>query len=590
MKSFIKIGLIISFLLFLLCHGAYAQTRYQVDPVDPTYFNHPTLIPTIDESYLPEEHIAVFNDQIRIVHDGTIDVTESITYDFGNIPRHGIYRFIPTIKTNKQGKKYALTISNISVTDKEGRPYTFVKTNSDDTLQLKIGDANNTITGLHTYIISYSVSGALTYFSDHDELYWNSTGDKWTVPIAHSTTVIDIEGGTPVGTTTICYTGSAGSTASNCSVETVQGQGAQVASNGILEPGEGLTVVFGFKKGLVQVLEPKEVINFYDTPIGKVLKTLMAIGFALISLLWNLVYPVWIVIKWFIKGRDPKPLVGEVTAWYDPPKNKVGRFITPSEAGSLVDEKVDTRDIFALVVDLARRGYLTIHAEDKKETVLEKKKYPDAEVLPYEKAFLLELFKGKEMVNLKNTRLTTLMTNTKNDLYDLLVENGYFEKNPEDTRNFYTLIMVVALFTFNMPLTIAALLFGKNIPSKTQLGSDAAAIARSLKNFLSSQERQLKFQAEKQYFFEKLLPYAVAFGIESVWISRLVEMGAQQPDWFVTEPGYVFTATAFSNSLTSSYSGLSSALSPTTSSSGFSSGASGGFSGGGGGGGGGGSW
>jgi len=40
-----------------------------------------------------------------------------------------------------------------------------------------------TVTGVHSYVISYRVGGALTYFSDHDELYWNVTGNEWDVPI-----------------------------------------------------------------------------------------------------------------------------------------------------------------------------------------------------------------------------------------------------------------------------------------------------------------------------------------------------------------------------------------------------------------------
>ena len=51
------------------------------------------------------EHIKNFDSQITINKDGTIDVKESIIYDFGSLERHGIYRDIPFITTNKEGKK-----------------------------------------------------------------------------------------------------------------------------------------------------------------------------------------------------------------------------------------------------------------------------------------------------------------------------------------------------------------------------------------------------------------------------------------------------------------------------------------------------
>ena len=91
-------------------------------------------------------------------------------------------------------------------------------------------------------------------------------------------------------------------------------------------------------------------------------------------------------------------------------------------------------------------------------------------------------------------------------------------------------------------------------------------------------------------FFEKLLPYAIAFGVEKVWFKRFENVNLKQPEWYSGYYGGNFSNYAFANSLHSSFSTITSAARPETSSSGFSSGMSGGFSGGGGGGGGGGSW
>lgn len=53
---------------------------------------------TISPSVLAEE-IKSFNSQILAHQDGTMNVTETIIYDFGNASRHGIYRDIPKITT-----------------------------------------------------------------------------------------------------------------------------------------------------------------------------------------------------------------------------------------------------------------------------------------------------------------------------------------------------------------------------------------------------------------------------------------------------------------------------------------------------------
>ena len=91
--------------------------------------------------------------------------------------------------------------------------------------------------------------------------------------------------------------------------------------------------------------------------------------------------------------------------------------------------------------------------------------------------------------------------------------------------------------------------------------------------------------------FEKLLPYAVAFGVEKIWANRFKDIQLRQPEWY---SGYGsssrFNSVYFTNSLNSSFSSVRSAATPVSSSTGHSSGFSGGSSGGGGGGGGGGSW
>ncbi len=170
-----------------------------------------------------------------------------------------------------------------------------------------------------------------------------------------------------------------------------------------------------------------------------------------------------------------------------------------------------------------------------------------------------------------------------------MVKDNFFPKSPEKIRNFYILIAVLGLMTINIPLAIISSIFGRIMPRKTMDGVNASNVALSLKNFLASQDRQLEYQAKNQMFFEKLLPYAVAFGVEKIWASRFKDLDMKQPDWYSGQ-STIFNSTIFVYGLNNSFKSVSSASS-TTSSSGFSSGfSSGGSSGGGGGGGGGGGW
>lgn len=535
------------------------------------------------------EKINDFQVKIDIQKDGKIKVEEKILYDFETASKHGIYREIPTVKTNKDGKNFRMDLNVASVVDENNAPYNFSTSyiGSQDNLNIKIGDANIFVTGPHTYIINYEVGGAITYFSDHDELYWNITGNNWDYPIEKSSVEILLPGELKdEQIKTICYTGISGSTTQNCSLSSTSGKVIGSTSTP-LSAQEGFTTVVSFPVGLIAHLEPKPVVNFFDTWIGKI--TLLILGLA--AFFWYIVLPLAIPIVWWTQGRDPKAMQGEVRAWFDPPVTQKGRALTPAEVGTLVDESADTRDVFAAIIDLARRGYFKIVEKKKGDFSFIKQKNDDISLQPYEKELLDGIFEvGDKEVRLKDLEIAETVDSVKNNLYKSLTSEGFFPQNPQTVRTIWMVIAVFALFTGNFFLAIVAFVFGRVMPKKTLYGVNQANVGKSLKNFLISQERQLEFQAKNQMFFEKLLPYAIAFGVEKVWAQRFKDITLNSPDWYQGYNNRVFTTAYLIGSLNSSYSSFRSSATPTTSSSGFSSGFSGGSSGGGGGGGGGGSW
>lgn len=550
------------------------------------------LLPFLFPPHGHAEEIRTFDTTITLNTNGTTDVSESITYDFGTQERHGIFRTIPFIKTNTEGKKFRLEFSNVSVTDEAGKAWRFSRSTEENSIQLKIGNPDKTITGKHTYFITYSVSGALTYFSDHDELYWNLTGNDWPVPINRA----QAETHLPTGISkqdihATCFTGSVGSTARDCNV-VLRDSLVQITVNGALSPNEGLTMVVSIPKGIVEVLEPQPYTPFWETTFGIFLKNLLIGLGILVGLAWYVIYPLSLPLKWWRYGRDPRPPMGETKAWFDAPKTRSARTLTPAETGTLIDERVDLDDVCATIVDLARRGYLKIIENKKGDFTLSKQKEfkDDSSLLPFELLLLEKIF-TEDLVAVKQLKLAPGVETIKERSYESLVTEGFFPRNPQKIRSFYEIIRVLSLMTLNIPLFLSSLIFGTAMPQKTLFGSQQAAVARSLRNFLISQDKKLAFQAKNQLMFEKLLPYAIAFNVERIWAKRFETIALKPPDWYVSSSSVTnWNSSLFVHSLNSSLSGVRSAATPTSSSSGFSSGFSGGSSGGGGGGGGGGSW
>ena len=92
---------------------------------------------------------------------------------------------------------------------------------------------------------------------------------------------------------------------------------------------------------------------------------------------------------------------------------------------------------------------------------------------------------------------------------------------------FYTFLAITSALTLNILLFLVSLTFGKALTKRTTYGAEQNSVAHSLKNFLASQERQLEFQAKNQMLFEKLLPYAIAFGVEKIWAERFADLNLE---------------------------------------------------------------
>ncbi|RJR26477.1 DUF2207 domain-containing protein [candidate division WWE3 bacterium] len=576
------------------------------------------------------EHIESFDVEINILETGHILVTESIKYDFGTDSRHGIFRTIPYLKTNDKNERLILDFTDVSVTDEFNRKITFETSKTSDLLKIKIGDPDKLISGAHEYVIKYKVAGALTYFDDFDELYWNITGNEWDVPINKATARVFLPANIPdtlrPNTKASCYTGRTGSTQSFCNISiTSEGRiGYLFFTEYPLNFGEGLTIVVNFPKGFASYLAPRldKLYSIYQT------FRLLIVSIVVIT--WGLLAPLITLWYWFKDWKNTKSKEKILSAWFSPPKNPDKTEYTPAESGILLNKSTGSSLITATIIQLAQKGFLKIVVHNKNDfDFIKLKDFNDPSLKNYEKSLLKGLFSdvkamkldlgkftsklgkikgmmsdGKidekeqeeiaqmfgavtdiNVVNIKTLKNSTNFPNVvqlfNTQLGEHMMAKGLFRRNPETINSLFSVIGVVSLTLLNPIMSAISFAFGRKSAPRTDLGIEKYSEAKSLLNFLKSQSEQLDFQAQNQMFFEKLLPYATAFGVEKIWAEKFKDINFTKSDWYEGSTYNSMAFSSFSSSLNSSVRSYSSTSS---------SGSSGGSSGGGGGGGGGGSW
>src|SRR5262249_5495257 len=127
-----------------------------------------------------------FHAEVTVMPDSSVDVTETIHPHFYGTGWHGLYRTIPVEYQTPQGFNYSLFLTIESITDGDGNKLKYESSRERHYRKFKIyiPDPDNSV---KTVQIRYTVSDALRFFEDHDEFYWNVTGDEWTVPIQNAT-------------------------------------------------------------------------------------------------------------------------------------------------------------------------------------------------------------------------------------------------------------------------------------------------------------------------------------------------------------------------------------------------------------------
>jgi uncharacterized membrane protein len=578
--------------------------------------------------------ITDFEGFVNIQNDGYAHVREIIRVDFGALERHGIFRSIPTGYQTSDGKGLAIEAKVNSVTD-GAKPIPFESSNTNGNLRLKIGDANTLITGAQTYVIDYTLRGVLRSFEKYDEIYWNVTGNQWTVPIEHAEATFTLPKDGIMQWS--CYMGTRGST-EKCAGEKTSESVVHFSAPRTLQSGEGMTLAVGFTKDMMPILPPlaEDGSAFAKkvSPLAVALSFFVTLGLGIFFL----------ARLWWKKGRDLKtdgtsvnPFEHEtIIAEYEPPLG-----LRPGELGIIMDETADTLDITAAIVDLAARGFLTIEEIPKTwflgstDYKLTKTNTDESGLLDYEKKLLAALFKTRndaiisevfhilkgdapeakdptektvEISELKNTFYQNL-AEIKETLYSEVTRKKLFDGNPKKIRTKYVgmgVFIVVGILLLNHHPEnfdsgiffgtgwafifigfIGVIVANKAMPRRTALGHEAYLKAKGYKLFISQTEKYRQRFFEKENTFMEVLPYAIVFGVTDKLANAMKDMGVNPPapSWYVG--ANAFNASMFASNMGDFSKSLSSAMAAAPSGSGS---GGGGSSGGGFGGGGGGSW
>jgi uncharacterized membrane protein len=579
-----------------------------------------------------EEAISSFFSEIRVGTDNAIDVTETIRYQTGSAYHHGIYRDVFVRSSN--GK--VMSISNVAVTalDDRGGLQPFTTEMIQNFLRIRIGDPNSTFTGERIYRISYHATHAVDQRQDIDELYWNVTGNNWGFPIYSVSATIILPQGV-FSKQSACYQGVKGSKELCVSPQASSSETYFFSATRKLLQGEGLTVAVGFNKGGVIPYTQEELVNTttvqqnvtslnQSTPQLLFFSTTQTIGsIVFLVALFSVMY-----VYWYKKWRDPKGR-GVIVVEYDVPDN-----LTPLEVDAIANETLSSSGISAEIIYLATQGYITIKQIETKVifgiTATDYELYlvrNDTYFLSeFDKSLISSLFK-KDSYRVQLSDLQGEFYLSLHTIFEKvgagLVMKGYYENLGRlkysskkvaiqplgvgflafpaiffliiSVGNGYSsnsLISFFAPFVFLFLCFLVIFIFWNLSPKKSPQGVSMMEYLLGLKLYLSVAEKErLAFHnapEKKPEIFEKLLPYAMVFGVEEAWAKEFEGIYTTPPSWYEGNSHDAFTSSSFATAVSGFSSVASSAFAPPSSSDGGSGG--GGSSAGGGGGGGGGSW
>ena len=335
-----------------------------------------------------EERILSFHSDIIIHQDATMTVMETIRVRSEGIDiKRGIYRDFPTRYRDHSGNRIVVDFELLEA-KRDDKPETYRLENNSNGVRIYLGNSDVYLSpGDYTYTLRYKTNRQLGFFDDHDELYWNVTGNGWKFKIDNASAIVTLPPGVDSHEVGVYgYTGPKGSTETNYSSNYFSPDILYYQTTQPLGLNEGFTLVATWPKGFVQEPTQQEKLAylFQDN------KSLL-LGIAALLILFAFYFVVWSLV-----GKDPP--AGTIIPLYEPPDG-----FSPAAIRFISRMRFDHKTFAAALISMAVKGYLIIEQTEHKFAL--KKGSADKEVLsPDEYAIALQLkLWTRKKLDLKNT-------------------------------------------------------------------------------------------------------------------------------------------------------------------------------------------
>ncbi|HTS69430.1 MAG TPA: DUF2207 domain-containing protein [Terriglobia bacterium] len=290
------------------------------------------------------DQILSYDSDITANPDSTLLVRETITTSPPALGiKHRIHRDMLTHYNDRFGNPYAIHFEVVSV-QCNGQTQESRLRKISNGLRIYLGNGGEPASGKPTYELTYTVDRAIAFAPDHDELYWNVTGNGWELPIQKASATIHLPRG--IAAQAImpdAYTGREGSAQADYAVSG-EGQGnITFHTTRALGPTEGLTVVVRWPKGFVHPPTDDQKYHYFleDNQSN------------LIGLAGLIVLLIYYTVVWFRAGRDAKR--GVLAPKPEPPSG-----FSPAAVRYLWRMAFDPKTLAANLVDLAVKKELAI--------------------------------------------------------------------------------------------------------------------------------------------------------------------------------------------------------------------------------------
>ncbi len=395
-------------------------------------------------SVIAKERITNFHSDIIIYNNSEMRVTENIDVNAGgNKIKRGIYRDFPTKYKDRLDNNYQVGF-DIQAVLRNGNSEDYHVKSLPNGVRIYFGQEDRYLDhGNHQYVLRYKTNRQLGFFEDHDELYWNVTGNDWDFTIDKASADIELPVGIPANKIILeAYTGLQGAKEQKFEAYIDVGNRIHFETTSPLYPKQGLSIVVSFPKGFVNEPSTEDKLHYLFEDNKHLLYA--AIGLLLLCGYY------W--FSWIKVGKDPEK--GVIIAHYRPPDG-----YSPASMRFIEKMGYDNNCFASAIINLAVKGFLMIKENSNNDYTL-KKTGQDVDMAAGETALTKSLFNNNKSIILKQSNhkriasaINAHKASLKND-YELkyfLTNTAYFVIGILISIIILTIILFSSINTFNDP-------------------------------------------------------------------------------------------------------------------------------------------